>query len=135
MGGELIREYNLLNARLFFSLERKKFRHHYIEVYVYVCVFVWVRDETHRVGWRERKERRKKIKNRHPVRSRSRSAGSNYYSNKISPIALSFIHVGFPFCPSLTHSSAVIGFCFVIVTTSTYVCRLGTLCRELRIVE
>lgn len=38
----LIREYNLLNARLVFSLERKMFRHHYIEVYVYVCVCVYV---------------------------------------------------------------------------------------------
>lgn len=114
----LIREYNLLNARLFFFARKKKVSS---SLYRSVCVCVWMRDETHRVGWRERKERREKKKNRHPVRSRSRPAGSNYYSNKISSIAFSFIHVGFPFCLPLTHSSAVIGFCFVIVT-SMYIC-------------
>lgn len=96
----LIREYNLLNARLFFSLERKKFRHHYIEVYVYVCVCVWMRDETHRVGWRERKERRKN-KKRIVIPSGQGQGQQDQIITVIRsrPIALSFIHVGIPLLP------------------------------------
>lgn len=101
----LIGEYNLLNARLFFSLERKKFRHHYIEVYVVyvcvcVCVCVWMRDETHRVGWRKRKERRKN-KKRIVIPSGQGQGQQDQIITVIRsrPIALSFIHVGIPLLP------------------------------------